>query len=43
MSGLSTEGCGLNGPFAAKGHIHHAGEQAMQWGIQNKENSRLTG
>ena len=23
--------------------IHHAGEQAMHWDIQNKENSHVTG
>ena len=37
----------INGPFAANGHmvqrIHHAGERAMCWDIQNKENSSLTG
>ena len=32
----------LNGPFAASGHMVHAGGQAAHWDIQNKENSNLT-
>ena len=28
-----------NGPFAASGHMVHAGGQAAHWDIQNKENS----
>ena len=35
-----------NGPFAASGDnwykIHHAGEQATHWDIQNKENANLS-
>ena len=27
-----------NGPFAASGHMVHAGGQAAHWDIQNKEN-----
>ena len=26
----------VNGPFAASGHMVHAGGQAAHWGIQNK-------
>ena len=29
------------GPFAARGHMVHAGGQAAHWDIQNKENSNL--
>ena len=32
----------INGPFAASGHMVHAGGQAVDWGIQNKENSNLS-
>ena len=28
-----------NGPFAASGHMVHAGEQAAHWDIQNKATS----
>ena len=31
-----------NGPFAASGHMVHAGGQAALWNIQNKENSNLS-
>ena len=31
-----------NGPFAASGHMVHAGGQAAHWDIQNKENSNLS-
>ena len=31
-----------NGPFAANGHMVHAGGQAAHWDIQNKENSNLS-
>ena len=31
-----------NGPFAASGHMVHAGGQAANWDIQNKENSNLS-
>ena len=31
-----------NGPFAARGHMVHAGGQAAHWDIQNKENSNLS-
>ena len=31
-----------NGPFAAGGHMVHAGGQAAHWDIQNKENSNLS-
>ena len=31
-------GC-LNGPFAARGHMVHAGGQAAHWDIQNKATS----
>ena len=31
-----------NGPFAASGHMVHAGGQATHWDIQNKENSNLS-
>ena len=34
-----------DGSFAANGHtvqIHHAGEQATHWDIQNEGNSSLT-
>ena len=40
------DGAQENGFFAANGHMlqnHHAGEQAMHWDIQNKENLSLTG
>ena len=30
-----------NWPFAASGHMVHAGGQAARWDIQNKENSNL--
>ena len=32
----------FNGPFAASGHMVHAGGQAAHWDIQNKENSNLS-
>ena len=32
----------INGPFAASGHVVHAGGQAAHWDIQNKENSNLS-
>ena len=32
----------VNGPFAASGHMVHAGGQAAHWDIQNKENSNLS-
>ena len=31
-----------DGPFAASGHMVHAGGQATHWDIQNKENSNLS-
>ena len=31
-----------NGPFAASGHMVHAGGQAVHWDIQYKENSNLS-
>ena len=31
-----------NGPFAASGHMVHAGGQAAHWDIQNKENSNFS-
>ena len=31
-----------NRPFAASGHMVHAGGQAAHWDIQNKENSNLS-
>ena len=31
-----------NGPFAASSHMVHAGGQAADWDIQNKENSNLS-
>ena len=31
-----------NGPFAASGHMVHAGGQAAHWDIQSKENSNLS-
>ena len=31
-----------NGPFAASGHMVHAGGQAAHWDIQNKANSNLS-
>ena len=31
----------INGPFAASGHMVHAGGQATHWDIQNKQNSNL--
>ena len=31
-----------NGPFAANGHMVHAGGQAAHWDIQKKENSNLS-
>ena len=30
---------GFNGPFAASGHMVHAGGQAAHWDIQNKATS----
>ena len=38
---VSNGGRGENGPFAASGHMVHAGGQAAHWDIQNKENSNL--
>ena len=34
--------CETIGPFAASGHMVHAGGQAAHWDIQNKENSNLS-
>ena len=32
----------FNRPFAASGHMVHAGGQAAHWDIQNKENSNVS-
>ena len=42
LTGKSYSKTGLYRPFAASGHMVHAGGQAAHWDIQNKENSNLS-